>query len=183
MMNPQEQVRQALHAFVDLILEPFEQDLYRAIRAAATAGTLAFALGVFVPSGNVTASAATLVLLLLWASVTAVIVKRERRKAVARNLGVASLWLAVTQLLVLLAEMIRPSVVEGDLRFAIVLVALLVLVPTHMFRNLAVRSAIGMTLVLLVTTTSLAGLLIYDPGLTREFENRDDIKDVATGRR
>ena len=104
----------------------------------------------------------SLVLVLVWMAVTAVVAKADRRElAIARNLSVVSFWIAATLVFFLAVETIIPGPFTEARRFAAVLIALFVFVPVHMFRSLPVGAALGMALALWVSTGFLAWTLVY----------------------
>ena len=161
-----EAVPTILNAFLGLFTQPFEQDLRASVRAAATAISLAGleGLALLVSGGSRAAleiGGASLVLVLVWMAVTAVVTKAERRVlAIARNLGVVSFWIAATLVFVFAVEFFFPGPFDQAIRFLSVSVVLLVLVPVHMFRNLPIGSACGMTLFLWFSTFTLAGMAL-----------------------
>ena len=161
-----EAVRTILNAFLGLFTQPFEQDLRASVQAAATAISLAGleGLALLVSGGNRTAleiGSFSLVLVLVWMAVTAVVTKAERRVlAIARNLGVVSFWIAATLVFIFAVEFFFPGPFNREIRFQSVSVVLLVLVPVHMFRNLPIGSAFWMTLFLWFSTITLAEIAI-----------------------
>ena len=161
-----EAVRTILNAFLGLFTQPFEQDLRASVQAAATAISLAGleGLALLVSGGNRTAleiGSFSLVLVLVWMAVTAVVTKAERRVlAIARNLGVVSFWIAATLVFIFAVEFFFPGPFNREIRFQSVSVVLLVLVPVHMFRNLPIGSASWMTLFLWFSTITLAEIAI-----------------------
>ena len=157
-----EAVQKVLDAFLGLLTQPFEQSLKASVTAAATAISLAGleSLMLLLRGGSRMAldfSGSSLVLVLIWMVVTAVVSRVERRSlAIARNLSVVSFWIAVTLVFIIAAEIVFPNPLDHAIRFLCVLIALLVLVPVHMFRNLSIFAALRMTLALLASTVGLA---------------------------
>ena len=162
-----EDVRQGLNAFLGLFTQPFEQDLKASVTAAATSISLAGleSLALVVKGGGSTAleiSGSSLVLVLVWMAVTAVVTDTEHRRLIlARNLSVLSFWIAVTLIFVIAVALFFPNSLARAIRLGCVWVSLLVLVPVHMFRNLPFGAALRMTLVLWFSTGTLAWMAVY----------------------
>lgn len=162
-----EVVRTILNAFLGLFTQPFEQDLKASVQAAATAISLAGleGLALLISGGSRAAleiGGSSLVLVLVWMAVTAVVTKVERRVlAIARNLGVVSFWIAATLVFVFAVEIFFPGPFNRMVRFLSVSVVLLILVPVHMFRNLPIGPASWMTLFLWFSTVALARVAIW----------------------
>ena len=157
-----EDVQAVLNAFLGLFTQPFEQDLKASVTAAATSISLAGleGLALLFNGGIRTAldfGSSSLVLVLVWMAVTAVVTRVERRGlTIARNLSVVSFWIAVTLVFIFAAELVFPNPLDRAIRLLSVSVALLVLVPVHMIRNLPVGAALRMTLALWFSTGALA---------------------------
>ena len=165
-----ESVQAILNAFAGVFTQPFEQNLKDSLKAAAISVTLATILAgrglVFSPDlGSSTAlemAGSSLVLVLAWMAVTAIVAKADHRAVtMARNLSVVSFWIAVTLVLVSVAELLFVDPLDRAIRLVSVLVALLILVPVHMFRNMTSGRASIMTVVLWLSTGALARLFIY----------------------
>ena len=162
-----EAVEAILSAFLGLFTRPFEQDIKASVTAAATSISLAGLEGwVFLVNGGIRTAldigGASLVLILVWMAVTAIVTKVEHRAlTLARNLSVVSFWIAATLVFVLAVGFARPDPLDRAIRLLGVLGVLLVFVPVHMFRNLPVGSALLMTLVLWFSTSSLAWIAHY----------------------
>lgn len=163
-------VQTVLNAFLGLFTQPFEQDLRASVTAAATAISLGWlgglgGLALLVNDGGRTAvgiGGSSLVLVLVWMAVTAVVTTVERRAlTIARNLSVVSFWIAATLVFVLAVEYLFPGPFNRAIRFLSVSIVLLILVPVHMFRNLFTGSAFWMTVFLWLSTISLARMAIF----------------------
>ena len=154
-------VRTLLEAFLGVFTQPFEQSLRSSLAAAATAITLAGLQSLaFLPHGasrTPTIVSTSLVVVLVWMALTAVVSDRERIPLnMARNLSVVSFWIAVTLVFILSVGHFRADAHDQAIRFLIVACVLVVLVPVHVFRNLPLRSALPMTLALWLSTVTLA---------------------------
>ena len=166
-MSSIEAVQGVLNAFLGLFTQPFEQDLKTSTTAAATAISLAGLEGLaFLVNGGARTALEiggfSLVLVLLWMAVTAVVTRIERRPlTLARNLSVVSFWIAVTLVFVLAVGLVNSDPLARAIRLAIVLSALLVFVPVHMFRNLPLGAALWMTFALWFSTGALAWTALY----------------------
>lgn len=165
-MSASRAVRTLLEAFLGVFTQPFEQSLRDSLTAAATAITLAGLESLaFLPHGasrTPTIVSSSLLVVLVWMAITAVISNRERiALTMARNLSVVSFWIAVTLVLVLAVGYIRADAHDSAIRFLVVTCVLFVLVPVHVFRNLPLRSAMPMTVALLLSTVTLAWLAEY----------------------
>lgn len=165
-----ERVEGVLNAFLGLFTQPFDQDLKASVSAAASSICLAAllpaqGLSFLTPHGTQTAlelSGVSLVLVLVWMAATAILSPAASRKvSIARNLSVVSFWIAVTLVLVLGVELVFPSPLDRAIRLYSAWAMLVILVPTHMFRNLRVGSACSMTFVLLLSNCALAYVVIY----------------------
>ena len=165
-----EGVQAILNAFVGVFTQPFEQDLKDSVRAAAISITLATLLAgqglVFSPDhGSSTAlemAGSSLVLVLAWMAITAIVAKADRRLVtMAQNLSIVSFWIAVTLVLVSVAELLFPDPLARAIRLGSVWVALLILVPVHMFRNMNFGGALLMTMALWFSSGALGRFLIY----------------------
>ena len=163
-------VQSILNAFVGVFTQPFEQDLNDSVRAAAVSISLATLLAaqgfLFSPElGSGTAvemAGSSLVLVLAWMAITAIVAKADRRAVMlARNLSVVSFWIAVTLVLVSVAELLFPDPLDRAIRLGSVWVALLILVPLHMFRNMNFGRALLMTTALWFSSGALGRLFIY----------------------
>lgn len=160
-------VEALLRAFARVFTQPLEQDLKDSLATAAvsvmlatmTAGTMLLANGQCRTPGKIGGS--SLVLILLWMALTAILTNVERRKlTMARHLSIVSFWIAVTLVLVLAAELVRPDQLAQATRGLIVAVLLVVLVPVHVFRSLPFGSAVWMTLALWLTTGVFANTVL-----------------------
>ena len=162
-----EAVRAVLNAFLGLFTQPFDQDLKASVTAAATSISLAGLEGLtlLADPGSRTAleiGRSSLVLILLWMAVTAIVSKAARRGlAIARNLSVVSFWIAVTLVFVFAVQLVFPDPLDRAIRLLSVSGVLLVLVPVHMVRNLPGGSALRMTLALWLSTGALAWRVVY----------------------
>ena len=162
-----EAIQGVLSAFAGLFTQPFDQDLNAALKSAGMSISLASLPGLafFANHGSRTAleiAGFTLVLVLMWMAMTAILTKAEHRKlTIARNLSVISFWIAVTLVLVFAMELVFGNPLDRAIRLLSVLALLLVLVPIHVFRNLATSLAFPMTLVLWLSTGALASSVIY----------------------
>lgn len=99
-----EGVRSVLNAFAGLFTQPFDQDLQSSVKGAATSIVLTAMLTgqetSFLKGGGVESALGivsfSLVLILVWMAISAVIRSEEDRKLIiARNLSVVSFWIAV----------------------------------------------------------------------------------------
>ena len=166
-MSRTEAVREILNAFIGLFTQPFDQDLKASVTAAVTAITLAGlpGLGLIGNGGGRAAieiGGASLVLVLVWMAVTGVTSEPEHRiLKIARNLSVVSFWIAATLVFIWAAELLFPDVLDRAIRLVSVCIVLLVLVPVHMFRNLRSGRWLRLTLVLWISTGTLAWLVVY----------------------
>ena len=162
-----EAVRAVLNAFLGLFTQPFDQDLKASVTAAATSISLAGLEGLVLLVDGETRTALdisgpSMALVLVWMAVTAVVTKVEiKGLTIARNLSVVSFWIAATLVFVFAAELVFPDPLDRAIRLLSVSVALLVLVPVHMIRNLPVGAALRMTLALWVSTVALAWMVLY----------------------
>ena len=160
-------VQEILNAFLGLFTQPFEQDLRASVTAAATSISLAGIEGLvlLVNVGSRTAlnfGGASLVLVLVWMAVTAIVTSVDRRGlTIARNLSVVSFWIAVMLVFVFAAEFVFPDALDRAIRFLSVSVVLLVLIPVHMIRNLPIGVALRMTLALWFSMGALVWMVIY----------------------
>ena len=159
-------IQAVLQAFLDLLTQPFEQDPQDALKAAAASIALVAAAGGTIAAGSEDTiqgiGGPSLALVLVWMAVTAVVARPDRKHhAIARNLGLVSLWIAATLVFFLGAGVVVPDREAYARRFGVVAIMLLVLVPVHMVRSLPVATAMGMTLALWVTTGLLAWTLVY----------------------
>ena len=160
-----EAVQGVLNAFLGVFTQPFEQDLGASVKAAATSISLAGLLAVLVDTGRQTAlefGRSSLVLVLIWMAVTAVVGKVDRRRlTIARNLSVVSFWIAVTLVLVIAVGLVFPDPLDRAIRLASVWGALLVLVLVYVIRiRLSVGPAALMILALWVSAGGLAWLAL-----------------------
>ncbi|MDD9997089.1 MAG: hypothetical protein OXQ89_05030 [Rhodospirillaceae bacterium] len=165
-----EGVQAVLNAFAGVFTQPFEQDLKDSVRAAAVSVTLATLLAgqglVFSPdlrgSTALEMAGSSLVLVLAWMAISAIMAKGDRRAVtMARNLSVVSFWIAVTLVLVSVAELLFPDPLARAIRLGSVWVALLILVPVHMFRNMIFGRALPMTMAIWFSSGALGRMFIY----------------------
>ncbi len=103
----------------------------------------------------------SLILVLAWMAIMAIVVKSDRQ-ALARNLSVISFWVAVTLVLVCVAEYPFPDPLDRAIRLLSVWIMLLILVPLHMFRNMTCGRALLMTVVLVISRASSPGFSFID---------------------
>lgn len=158
-------VQAVLQAFVSLVTHPLEQSLQESVKAATASVVLVGLTDTVVRnSGAVTIhgiGGPSLLIVLVWLALTAVIAKPDRRSlAIARNLSLVSFWMAITLVLVLAAKLVVSAVFDRSLRFVVVLLALLVLVPLHLFRTLRAGIALGTSIALVASMGILAWQLI-----------------------
>lgn len=137
-------VRKTLDALISLLMHPIEQeDLQKSKRAAVSAvGLVALpGFGLLIRDGGGAGGErliTSVVIILVWTLFTGVLVRPERRKLeLARNLGLVSIWIVLTQVLVMGAGVLYDDPLGAGIRFLIVCVLLGVLVPTHIFRGQA----------------------------------------------
>ena len=162
-----EAVQAVLSACIGLFTQPFEQDLNASVKAATTAISLAGLEGFWLLADRESRTAmdiasATLVLVLVWMAITAIVTNAERRAlSIARNLSVVSFWIAATLVFLIAVEIIFPDRLARAIRFLSVSGVLLVLIPVHMLRNLPVGAALWMTPALWFSTGALAWMVIY----------------------
>lgn len=162
-----EAIQGVLSAFAGLFTQPLEQDLHGALKSAAVSIALASLPGLafLVNHGSRPAleiGGFSLVLVLVWMAMTAVLSKAERRQlTIARNISLISFWIAVTLVFVFAMELVFGDPLDRAIRLLSVLGLLLVFVPVHMFRNLRVGLALPMTLALWISTGALASSVIY----------------------
>ena len=163
-------VQPILDAFLSLFTQPFDQDLKASRTAAVTAISLPWLPGfALANSGSHTASEIggfSLLLVLVWVAMTAIVTKPERQELViARNVSVVSFWIAATLLFIIAVESVFTDPLDRAIRLLSVYVVLLVCVPLHVFRNLLRNLRIGltflMTLALWLSTCALAWRIIY----------------------
>ena len=160
-------VQAILNAFAGLFTQPFEQDLKTSVRAAATSIALAGFPGLAfqVNRGGRTAleiGGFSLMLVLVWMAMTAVLAKTERRKLmIARNLSVVSFWIAVTLVFIFAVELVFTHPLDRAIRLLGVLILLPVPVLVHMLRNLPCVAALLMTVLLWLSMGALAWSVIY----------------------
>ena len=165
-MPKHEAIQEVLDAFLRLFIQPFDQDLKASVKVATTAIVLAGLPGsaLLVNGGIRTVGeivGSSIVLVLVWMLLTAIMTKKERLKlTIARNLSVLSFWIAATLVLVLAVELVRPDPLDGAIRRGIVAVVLLLLVPMHMRFNLPVWPAVKMSLPLWISTVFLAWMAL-----------------------
>ncbi len=159
-----------LKAFVSLFTQPFDQDLQSSVKGAATSIGLTVILThqetSFLMGGEVESALEiggfSMMLILVWAGISAVFRSDEDRNLViARNLSVVSFWIAVTLVVVLAVKFVFTEPFDLAIRLISTCIALLVLVPIHMFRNLPYFSAFAMSIGLLISTWGLSYTIIY----------------------
>lgn len=165
-----EGIQALLNAFAGVFTQPFELDLKDSVRAAAVSITLATLLAgqglVFSPNlGNSTPlemAGSSLVLVLAWMAVTAIVVKADRRRVtMARNLSVVSFWIAVTLVLISITELLYSDPLDRAIRLMIVWVSLLIFVPLHTFRNMTLGPALLITIALWFSLGILGWSFVY----------------------
>ena len=165
MRNPAASIQAVLEAFVRVLAQPLDQDLEDSVRAATTSiilvSVLAGATALYKDATVRDTIGTSLVLVLVWMAVTAIVAKAEQKVlAIARSLTVVSFWIAATLVFVLASEAVAGPFAL-TVRFAGVSFALLILVPVHMFRSLPVGAALYMTLSLWISTGFLAWNLVF----------------------
>ena len=168
-MSKLENVRTILNAFLSVLTQPFAQDLKAAVTNASTSILLAGSLAFLLNGGTRTAlefSKSSFVLVLVWMAVTAVFARFTGAVrlglTMARNLSVVSFWIAVTLVVIVAVErFLVPNPLDRTIRVLIVSVMLLGFILVHTLRNLPVRSALGMTLLLWISTSALAWTIFY----------------------
>ena len=161
-------VRKTLDALISLLMHPIEQeDLQKSKQAAVSAvGLVALpGFGLLIRDGGGAGGErliASVVIILVWMVFTGVLVRPERRKLeLARNLGLVSIWIVLTQVLVMGAGILYDDPFGAGIRFLIVCFLLGVLVPTHLLRGTSLRTAVKLILPLWLTTGILAWRIIY----------------------
>ena len=158
-----------LRAFLGVLTQPFQTDLREASTAAATAISLYLVVAGLDSSGVLdtdmrgSASLAALALVLVWMAGTAIFSRSgHARLAMARNLSVVAFWMAVTLVLGLVGQLVVSSGERTPLPVVVAIsVSLVFLILVHMCRNLALRSALWMSMGLWLTTISLTSAIFY----------------------
>ena len=165
MRNAVASIQAVLQAFVRVLAQPLDQDLEDSVRAAATSIALAAVLaGATALRNEATVQdtiGTSLVLVLVWMAVTAIVAKAEQKVlTIARSLTVVSFWIAATLVFILASEAVAGPFAL-TMRFGGVSLALVIFVPVHMFRSLPVGAALYMTLSLWISTGFLAWNLVF----------------------
>ena len=157
-----------LVALASLLTHPIDQeDLQTSLRAAASALVLATPTGLGLLIRDEAASGVdlfgtSLIVIMVWMVITSLLVRPERKKLeLARNLGLVSIWIAVTLVLVMGAGVLYPDPLGAGFRFLIVCVLLGVLVPIHLLRGTSFRTAVKLILPLWLTMGIFAWRVIY----------------------
>ena len=142
-------VGKLLEAYVGLFIKPFEQNLERALTAAATSVALAIILPVFILGalanrpvqeiGVQKIGANSLVIILIWVVATVVITKPEKTLltlTLARNLSLVSSWIAVTVVAIIAVKLWFHEPMDLPKRLVIAYLALSMLFIVHTWFNL-----------------------------------------------
>lgn len=163
-----EVARKTLVALASLLTHPIDQgDLQTSLRAAKAAVALVAlpGFGQLIRDGVGAGSdrlVTSVVILLVWMVVTSKLARRDRKKLqLARNLGLVSIWIVVTQVLVMAAGVLYADPLARSVRFLIVCGLLMVLVPAHLLRDTDFRTAAKLTLPLWLTMGILAWRIIF----------------------
>lgn len=159
-------IEEVLDAFLTVFTQPLEQEVGAAVRAAAVSIVLVGLGGtlIFAADGGALAldlSSSALVLVLFWIVVTSIVSVKHRARMLARNLSVLSFWIAATVALVLSVNLLFPRDLDRDIRFWSCVGALMVLVPFHLTRSGYGWASVWMTLLLWLSTGTLAYRAIY----------------------
>ena len=94
--------------------------------------------------------------------VTGILARPDDKKLkLARNLGLVSIWIVATLVLVMGAGVLYPDPLATGIRFLTVCGLLVMLVPAHLLRGAGFRTALKLILPLWLTTGILAWRVIY----------------------
>ena len=163
----QESIQKILEAFVSLFTQPIEQqDLPTSIKSctASIVLSLVFGIGLTLHREHSVAEIAgiTLVIVLAWMCITAIIYRHENKKLMlARNLSLVSFWIAATFVFVLFNGIIFSSPLDQTIVFVGTLILISILVPFHLYKILSGRHYFLMTLAVWFTMNLLSWHIIY----------------------
>lgn len=167
-VNRAEVARKTLAALISLLTHPIDQeDLQTSMRAAKAAlGLVALpGFGLLIRDGAASGGdllVTSLIIISVWMVVTSMLARPEDKKLkLARNLGLVSIWIIATLVLVMGAGVVYPDPLATGIRFVIVCILLGVLISAHLFRGVGLWTAAKLILPLWATMSVLAWRVIY----------------------